>query len=217
MFDPVDVCPEEKGVASQDPKKNGCPGDRDADGILDAADACPDVVGPKSADATVNGCPEDPDGDGIKAPKDACPNEKGKADPDPKQNGCPRLVRVDQNEIATREQIQFKINGRNRSETISPVSADLMKEIGDVITQHPEITRIEVQGHTDDSGRDDYNLSLSQERAEMVRKWLIDAGIPGDKLTAKGYGYTLPVADNRIRQGRQANRRVVFVIVERKK
>jgi outer membrane protein OmpA-like peptidoglycan-associated protein len=97
------------------------------------------------------------------------------------------------------------------------VSEDLMKEIRDVITQHPEITKIEVQGHTDDSGRDDYNLSLSQERAEMVRKWLVDAGIPGEKLVAKGYGYTKPVADNRIRQGRQANRRVVFVILERKK
>ncbi len=217
VFDPVDACPNEKGVASQDPKKNGCPGDRDADGILDAADACPDVPGPKSAEASVNGCPDDPDGDGIKGAKDACPNEKGKADPDPKQNGCPRLVRVDQDEIATREQIQFKINGRSRGETISPVSSDLMKEIGDVITQHPEITRIEVQGHTDDSGKDDYNLILSQERAETVRKWLIDAGIPGDKLVAKGYGYTKPVADNRIRQGRQANRRVVFVILERKK
>ena len=217
VFDPVDACPAEKGVASQDPAKNGCPGDRDADGILDAADACPDVPGPKNADASVNGCPDDPDGDGIKAPKDACPNEKGAADPDPKLNGCPRLVRVDQDEIATRTQIQFKINGRSRSETISPVSADLMKEIHDVISDHPEITKIEVQGHTDDSGRDDYNLTLSQERAEMVRKWLIDAGIPGDKLVAKGYGYTKPVADNRIRQGRQANRRVVFVILERKK
>ncbi len=217
VFDPVDACPDVKGVASQDPKLNGCPGDRDADGILDSADACPDVAGPRSADATVNGCPDDPDGDGIKAPKDACPSERGAADPDPKQNGCPKLVRLAQDEIATREQIQFKINGRNRSETISPVSSDLMKEIHDVITQHPEITKIEVQGHTDDSGKDDYNLILSQERAEMVRKWLIDAGIPGDKLVAKGYGYTKPVADNRIRQGRQANRRVVFVILERKK
>jgi OmpA-OmpF porin, OOP family len=217
VFDPVDACPDVKGVSSQDPAKNGCPGDRDADGIVDASDACPDVPGPKSADAAINGCPDDPDGDGIKAPKDACPNEKGAADPDPKQNGCPKLVRIDQDEIATRTQIQFKINGRNRSETISPVSGDLMKEIRDVITQHPEITKIEVQGHTDDSGKDDYNLVLSQERAEMVRKWLIDAGIPGDKLMAKGYGYLKPVADNRIRQGRQANRRVVFVILERRK
>ena len=219
VFDPVDVCPEEKGVASEDPKKNGCPGDRDADGVIDALDACPDTPGPKSADAKSSGCPEDPDGDGIKLANDACPNEKGTADPDPKQNGCPKFVRVDleKDEIVTRTQIQFKINGRRRSETISRVSEDLMNEIRDVITQHPEITKIEVQGHTDDSGRDDYNLALSQDRADAVRQWLVDAGIPSDKLVSKGYGYLKPTADNRIRQGRQANRRVVFVILERKK
>ena len=219
IFDPVDVCPQEKGVASEDPKKNGCPGDRDADGVIDALDACPNTPGPKSADAKSSGCPDDPDGDGIKLANDACPNEKGPGDPDPKQNGCPKFVRVDleKDEIVTSTQIQFKINGRRRSETISRVSEDLMKEIRDVITQHPEITKIEVQGHTDDSGRDDYNLALSQDRADAVRQWLVDAGIPGDKLVAKGYGYLKPAADNRIRQGRQANRRVVFVILERKK
>ena len=58
---------------------------------------------------------------------------------------------------------------------------------------------------------------LAQERAATARQWLVDAGIHGDKLVAKGYGYLKPVADNRIRQGRQANRRVVFVILEREK
>ncbi len=217
LFDPVDACPHEKGVASADPKKNGCPSDRDADGVVDAVDACPDTPGPKSTDPTSSGCPEDPDGDGIKLANDACPHEKGVADPDPKHNGCLKLVRLVQDEIVTSTQVQFKINGRRRSETIARVSETLMHEIRDLIVQHPEITKIEVQGHTDDSGRDDYNLNLSQDRAEAVRQWLVDAGISADKLVAKGYGYLKPLADNRIRQGRQANRRVVFVILERKK
>lgn len=216
VFDPVDVCPEVKGAASQDPRKNGCPGDRDSDGVIDVADACPDVAGPKSADAKYNGCPDDPDGDGIKAAKDACPSEKGPANPDPAQNGCPVLARVIDNEIVIKQQVQFQVYGSSRGETVDPVSNDLMNEIRDVLNQHPEITRVEVQGHTDDSGNDRFNQHLSEERAQAVRQWLLDAGIPASKLVAKGYGYTKPLADNRIRQGRQQNRRVQFVIVERK-
>jgi OmpA-OmpF porin, OOP family len=216
IYDPVDICPEEKGVASQDPKKNGCPGDRDSDGVIDAADACPDQPGPKSADAKYNGCPDDPDGDGIKAGKDACPNEKGPANPDPAQNGCPVLARVINDEIVIKQQVQFQVYGNSRSETVDPVSNDLMNEIRDVLNQHPEITKLEVQGHTDDSGNEAFNQHLSEERATAVRQWLIDAGIPANKLVAKGYGYSKPLADNRIRQGRQQNRRVQFVIIERK-
>ena len=216
IFDPVDICPEEKGVASQDPKKNGCPGDRDSDGVIDAADACPDQPGPKSAEAKYNGCPDDPDGDGIKAGKDACPNDKGPANPDPAQNGCPVLARVINDEIVIKQQVQFQVYGNSRSETVDPVSNDLMNEIRDVLNQHPEIIQLEVQGHTDDSGNEAFNQHLSEERATAVRQWLIDAGIPANKLVAKGYGYSKPLADNRIRQGRQQNRRVQFVIIKRK-
>ena len=90
-----------------------------------------------------------------------------------------------------------------------------MTEIRDVIVQRPEISKIEVQGHTDDEGQDDFNAKLSQDRADAVREWLIQAGIPADKLIAKGYGYTRPLSDNRIRQGRDMNRRVQFLILER--
>jgi OOP family OmpA-OmpF porin len=214
--DAADACPKEKGVASADPRKNGCPADRDGDGVADAADACPDTVGPKSGDPKWNGCPDDPDGDGVKGPSDACPKDKGVADPDPTQNGCPKLARLVNNEIVIKQQVQFNVYGKSRSDTVAPVSKDLMNEIRDVIIHHPEIVKIEVQGHTDDSGDDAYNQRLSEERAQAVRQWLIDAGIPADKLVAKGYGYTKPLADNRIRQGRQQNRRVQFVIVEKK-
>jgi outer membrane protein OmpA-like peptidoglycan-associated protein len=213
--DTQDACPNVKGIKSADPKKNGCPPDSDGDGVPDPVDACPDVPGVKSADPKWNGCPDDPDGDGIKGPADACPYEKGAADPDPKKNGCPRYVRLDQGEIKILTQIQFKKNGFNRRDTISPLSDALMKEIRDVITEHPEISKIEVQGHTDDDGTEKYNMRLSQERAEAVKQWLIENGISATKLVAKGYGFTRPLADNRVKTGRDVNRRVQFLILER--
>jgi outer membrane protein OmpA-like peptidoglycan-associated protein len=215
--DTADACPKVAGVKSADPKKNGCPPDKDGDGVPDALDACPDVAGVKSADPKLNGCPDDPDGDGIKGAADACPLEKGPPDPDPAQNGCPKYVRVHGDEILFSAQIQFRPNGFRKSETVAPVSEELMKEIRDVIIKHPEISKLEVQGHTDDNGGEEYNLKLSQERADAVRSWLIAAGIPAEKLVAKGYGFWKPVADNRVNAGRVRNRRVQFVILEKKK
>lgn len=216
LFDTADACPTVKGEPSPDPKKNGCPKDRDDDGIADSVDACPGEKGPANKDPKWNGCPDDPDADGIKGAADACPRDKGEPNADPKQNGCPKLARVVGDEIVIGQQVQFQVYGKTRSQTVAPVSKDLMNEIRNVIQQHPEIVKIEVQGHTDDSGDDVFNQHLSEERAAAVRQWLIEAGIPGDKLSAKGYGYSRPIADNRIRQGRQQNRRVQFVIIEKK-
>lgn len=214
--DSKDACPKEPGSKSADPKKNGCPGDRDGDGVPDPIDACPDAAGPRSTNSRINGCPDDPDGDGIKGAADACPNEKGVADRDPKQNGCPKFVRVDTGEITISVQIQFQVNGKRKNETVSPISTALMKEIRDAIQSHPEILKVEVQGHTDDSGSEEHNNKLSQDRADAVRQWLIDAGVPAEKLVAKGYGMWKPLSDNRIRVGRTQNRRVQFVILEKR-
>ena len=90
ILDSVDACPDQAGLPSTDPTKNGCPppSDRDHDGIPDAADACPDQAGPPSDDPKRNGCP-DKDGDKIIDSLDACPDVPGVASEDPKKNGCP--------------------------------------------------------------------------------------------------------------------------------
>jgi OOP family OmpA-OmpF porin len=210
--DEVDACPDVKGVASADPKKNGCPPDRDGDGIPDAEDACPDVAGVKSDDPKKNGCPlpKDTDGDGITDDVDACPEEKGPPDPDPKKNGCPR-VHVTEKEISILEQVQFD----TAKATIKKVSDGLLDEVAGVVKAHPEIKKIEVQGHTDDRGVRLQNQSLSQQRADAVIKALIKRGIDKKRLTAKGYGQDQPIADNTTDEGRQKNRRVQFNILEK--
>ncbi len=217
VYDPVDACAEQKGSPSQDPKLNGCPIDSDGDGVFDDVDACPSVKGAADKNAKFNGCTEDIDGDEIKNAEDACPFEKGIHTKDPKDNGCMKWVRVTDKEILILMQVEFKVYGKSRPETIDPISEDMLHEVRDAINQHPEIKKTEVQGHTDDSGDTDFNMTLSQQRADAVRQWLINAGIKADKLVAKGYGSTVPIADNRIREGRQKNRRVAFIVTERGK
>ncbi|MFP5382358.1 MAG: OmpA family protein, partial [Gammaproteobacteria bacterium] len=82
-------------------------------------------------------------------------------------------------------------------------AAATLKEWGEV--------KVEVAGHTDSRGTDDYNMSLSQRRADAVRSYMIDKGVAADRLTAKGYGESQPVADNGTEDGRFQNRRVELV------
>jgi outer membrane protein OmpA-like peptidoglycan-associated protein len=85
-----------------------------------------------------------------------------------------------------------------------------------VLKEHPEITKIEVQGHTDDRGLPKMNEKLSQDRADAVMKALVARGVDQARLSAKGYGQNVPIADNKTDEGRQKNRRVQFNILEKK-
>jgi len=94
VLDKEDACPEEPGVRSPNPRKNGCPpppDDRDSDGIFDKQDACPSDPGPANKDPKKHGCPPPPDRDRdtFLDPVDACPDEPGLANEDPKKHGCP--------------------------------------------------------------------------------------------------------------------------------
>jgi outer membrane protein OmpA-like peptidoglycan-associated protein len=212
IIDEVDACKTVAGVANPDPAKNGCPPDKDGDGIVDAQDACPDVAGVADADPTKNGCPPvlDADGDGINDPQDACPKEPGKPDPDPTKNGCP-LVVVTDGEIVINEQVQFETN----KAIIRPESKNLLDQVADVIKKNPQIKKIEVQGHTDNVGAKVHNQQLSQRRAESVKKALVERGIEAGRLTPKGYGMDKPIADNATDAGKQKNRRVQFIVLEK--
>ncbi|WP_437297179.1 OmpA family protein [Sorangium sp. So ce426] len=214
ITDDVDACPDEAGPANEDPKKHGCPPppDRDGDGVIDAEDACPDIPGIRTSDPATNGCPGDRDGDTVRDDQDACPDEKGKPDQDPAKNGCPVAVRVTEQEIVILQQVQFDTG----KATIKKASDELLDEVAGVLKEHPEITKIEVQGHTDPRGGRAYNIKLSQARAESVTKALVQRGIEAERLASKGYGPDVPIAENDTDEGRQKNRRVQFKILEKK-
>lgn len=119
-----------------------------------------------------------------------------------------RRVAVSATKIELKEKVFFDTG----QTTIKPESHPLLDEVADVMKAHPEVKHVVVEGHTDDQGGTDFNLQLSQGRAEAVRTYLMGKGVAGDRLEAKGYGESRPIADNKTAEGREANRRVEFVI-----
>jgi outer membrane protein OmpA-like peptidoglycan-associated protein len=96
--------------------------------------------------------------------------------------------------------------------TIQDRSHALLDEVAKVLTDHPEVKRVLIEGHTDSVGSAARNTKLSQARAESVRKYLVGRGVATDRLEAKGFGSARPVADNKTVAGREENRRVEFRI-----
>ena len=209
IMDADDACPDVPGVKTNDPKTNGCPADRDGDGVPDSKDACPDVAGVATDDPKTNGCPPDRDGDGITDDKDACPDKPGPANPDPKKNGCPE-VRVERGQILILEQVKFKTG----SDVILPESDHILQAVALTLRDHPEIKRVEVQGHTDTVGGKALNQRLSDRRARSVVRWLAKHSVAQDRLVPRGFGMTVPIDTNGTPEGRQNNRRVEFHIIE---
>ncbi len=95
---------------------------------------------------------------------------------------------------------------------LKPESYYELDAIVDILKQNPQF-KIEISGHTDNVGTDESNLVLSQNRANAVVKYLISKGIPKERLIAKGYGKTKPIANNQTEEGRAQNRRVEFKIL----
>ncbi len=120
------------------------------------------------------------------------------------------LVIVQRNRIGIRRQIHFETD----SATILPDSSALIDEIADTILRNSGIHKIEIQGHTDNTGAPAHNLELSQNRAESVRQALVERGVPLTTLDARGYGQTRQLVPNITAQNRARNRRVDFVITE---
>jgi outer membrane protein OmpA-like peptidoglycan-associated protein len=120
-------------------------------------------------------------------------------------------VTITKNEIQIKQQIQFALD----SSVILPDSFGLLTEIADTIIRHTEILRIEVQGHTDNSGTAEHNKVLSEQRAEAVRAWLVEHGVPSERMTARGYGQEKPLVPNVTGGNRARNRRVQFIILEK--
>jgi OOP family OmpA-OmpF porin len=95
---------------------------------------------------------------------------------------------------------------------VRPEYRDEIAKVGEFMRKYPTTTAV-IEGHTDNVGSYDHNMELSQRRAEAVMNYLVGKfGIDGSRLSAKGYGYTRPVADNATDEGKQKNRRIEAII-----
>jgi outer membrane protein OmpA-like peptidoglycan-associated protein len=122
----------------------------------------------------------------------------------------PSRVVVLADRVDIREKIFFEFN----SSTIKAESFRILDDLTASFLNHPELRLVEIQGHTDAQGDEAYNLKLSQERAEAVRRYIVDSGVEGGRLAARGYGETLPLQPGESPEAHEANRRVVFKILD---
>ena len=95
--------------------------------------------------------------------------------------------------------------------TLRPEAREKLAKVAGIVSGHPGL-RLDVEGHTDSVGADDYNQNLSEQRGTAVRDYLTQQGMSGNSVTTKGFGETLPMASNDTASGRQQNRRVELVI-----
>jgi outer membrane protein OmpA-like peptidoglycan-associated protein len=199
VTDDRDTCPDTPAGARVDSK--GCPIDSDGDGVYDGIDKCPGT--PVYAHVDDTGCPNDGDGDGVYDGIDRCPTTA--AGVSVNSDGCPKAAPLFQEKRDTLvlEGVHFDTG----KATLTENSKTILDIVARSLTDWPEV-KVEVGGHTDSVGSDKTNNELSQRRAESVRAYLIECGIAADRLTARGYGKTKPIADNGTAAGREKNRRV---------
>ncbi|MEZ4394184.1 MAG: OmpA family protein [Polyangiales bacterium] len=212
VYDDTDRCVNTPAGEHPDPERPGCPdGDRDSDRVLDHDDRCPDEPQGLHPDPERPGCPApDRDLDTIPDRTDACPDQPGAPSTDPRRNGCPGLVRIVNGRIAILRPVYFATN----RDVILPRSFPVLNAVRDALAATPEVRRLSVEGHTDDVGRDEANLSLSERRAASVLRWLTQHEIDPARLESHGFGEARPIVPNTSPAARAQNRRVEFRIVE---
>ena len=124
---------------------------------------------------------------------------------------APPQVRVTRQAIRITDKIYFEVN----QAVLSTRSYGILDAIASTMNSHPEVTRVRVEGHTDSRSSDQYNMDLSQERADAVRDYLINAGVQPGRLVAVGKGEREPLDKRETPDAWELNRRVEFIIESR--
>jgi outer membrane protein OmpA-like peptidoglycan-associated protein len=177
-------------------------------------DRCPDRFGSLAND----GCPDpDSDHDGYIDRVDKCPLEPETWNGVDDDDGCPDrgplIASLTVEGIALHQPINFL----ESSSVLESRSAKVLEVVAKMLNLHQELTRVRIEGHTDNRGSAVTNLDLSLARAIAVRRWLVEHGnVDGGRLLAQGFGGDRPIADNRDQAGRMRNRRIEIKIVERR-
>lgn len=211
--DHLDQCPGTP--AGQKVDQNGCPvlpGDSDGDGIQDDQDQCPGT--PSGTPVNLYGCPIDSDGDGVSDLLDKCPGTPAGVPVD--ATGCARTngAAARATAPAASPSLEMNLEFLPGQAALRPEFEDKLRGAVEFIRTYPG-QRIIVEGHTDSVGPAESNLTLSQSRAENIRRYLVEkTGVPPQTIEAIGYGETRPVAENSSQAGRAQNRRVVVRLAD---
>ncbi|WP_277817157.1 OmpA family protein [Solimonas terrae] len=163
--------------------------------------------------------PVDSDGDGVTDDKDQCPNTP--AGTQVNDVGCPLPPpckppeagqRVDLSGCAVGDTIVLHgVNFEFDKAKLTVNAQTILDGVADALKAAPDV-HVEVDGHTDSRGSDDYNQKLSESRAQAVMQYLGEHGVAADRMSAVGLGETQPIADNDTDEGRELNRRVELKI-----
>jgi len=213
--DRVDKCPNKAEDKDGFEDTDGCPDpDNDGDGLLDKDDKCPNGAEDKDNYLDDDGCPDpDNDGDGVFDKADKCPDKLETHNGFDDEDGCPDTVpkKVAKEFKGTIPGIYFALD----SAKIDDKSNKVLDKALAVLKEYPGV-KLEIAGHTDNSGYLEYNLDLSRRRAMAVKSWFVSRGIDATRLVAVGYGRSRPIAPNTNEAGRAKNRRIEFVLLARK-
>lgn len=196
VFDEDDRCPSTPAGVRVDGA--GCALDSDGDRVPDFRDACPGTAAGVPVDGV--GCPLDTDRDGVIDATDRCPDTPFGDEVD--VTGCTVLFEDTETTIVL-EGVTFE----TASATLTPEARVVLVAVAQSLVANPDV-RVRVNGHTDSTGSRDYNLVLSQARADAVARYLVERGVAADRLESRGFGPDEPVATNDTPDGRRQNRRV---------
>jgi outer membrane protein OmpA-like peptidoglycan-associated protein len=210
-----DRCPLDPEDPDGFEDEDGCPDpDNDRDGVPDVKDRCP--LDPEDPDGfeDEDGCPDpDDDRDGIPDGDDKCREEKETINGVDDEDGCPdegeTHVEVTSEKVTIDSRIMFDFD----SDRIRPESFDILNQVALTLKANLQLKLIRIEGHTDSQGADDYNLELSQRRAEAVMTYLVGRGVASERLEAVGYGEMRPLVDGNTETAWSLNRRVEFTIL----
>ncbi len=214
--DATDKCAMEAEDKDSFQDDDGCPDlDNDGDGVNDAADKCPLEAEDKDSFQDDDGCPDlDNDGDGVNDTEDRCGDQPETKNGYQDTDGCPDEIPAKVKKFTGAiKGINFKPGSADilaTSNTVLDQAVAVLKEFGDV--------KVEIQGHTDDQpprkgGKFADNIALSQARAESVKAYFLSKGVEEARVSAKGFGDTVPVDPKKTAAARAKNRRVEFKLI----
>jgi len=202
VMNPADRCPGTRPGEQVD--STGCPPgprDSDGDGVADTTDQCPNT--PAGEAVNSRGCPRDTDTDGISDARDHCPSTPAGQPVD--EHGCPILFQKGARTVVLRG-----VTFQTGKATLTPSARAVLRDIATQLVENPEY-RVQISGHTDNTGTRAANLRLSLARARTVETFLEANGVPLKQVSSKGFGPDVPIASNKTAAGRAKNRRVELV------